>query len=44
MIDHVLVHHDLVPAITRVHVCHAIDLDISDHFPVVVDFDLGKLP
>jgi len=24
--------------------CHAIDLDISDHFPVVVDFDLGKLP
>ena len=44
MIDHVLVHHDLVPAITRVHVCHAIDLDISDHFPVVVDFDLAKLP
>ena len=44
MIDHVLVHRDLVPAITRVHVCHAIDLDISDHFPVVVDFDLGKRP
>jgi exonuclease III len=44
MIDHVLVHEDLVPAIKRVHVCHAIDLDISDHFPVVVDFDLGKLP
>jgi exonuclease III len=44
MIDHVLVHRDLVPAITRAHVCHAIDLDISDHFPVVVDFDLGKLP
>ena len=43
MIDHVLVHRDLVPAIARVHVCHAIDLDISDHFPVVVDFDLGKL-
>jgi endonuclease/exonuclease/phosphatase family metal-dependent hydrolase len=44
MIDHVLVHRDLVPAITRAHVCHAIDLDISDHFPVVVDFDLAKLP
>ena len=44
MIDHVLVHRDLVPAITRAHICHAIDLDISDHFPVVVDFDLAKLP
>ena len=44
MIDHVLVYRDLAPAITRVHVCHAIDLDISDHFPVVVDFDLAKLP
>ena len=44
MIDHVLVSRDLVPAITRAFICHAIDLDISDHFPVVVDFDLGKLP
>jgi len=44
MIDHVLVNRDLVPAITRAFICHAIDLDISDHFPVVVDFDLGKLP
>jgi endonuclease/exonuclease/phosphatase family metal-dependent hydrolase len=44
MIDHVLVHRDLVPAITRAFICHAIDLDVSDHFPVVVDFDLGKLP
>lgn len=44
MIDHVLVYRDLVPAITRAFICHAIDLDISDHFPVVVDFDLGKLP
>jgi exonuclease III len=44
MIDHVLVHRDLVPAITRAFVCHAIDLDVSDHFPVVVDFDLAKLP
>jgi len=44
MIDHVLVSRDMVPAITRAFICHAIDLDISDHFPVVVDFDLGKLP
>ena len=44
MIDHVLVYRDLVPAITRAFICHAIDLDISDHFPVVVDFDLGTLP
>jgi len=44
MIDHVLVHRDLVPAITRVFICHAIDLDISDHFPVVVDFDFGTSP
>ncbi|MFM8705230.1 MAG: endonuclease/exonuclease/phosphatase family protein [Planctomycetia bacterium] len=44
MIDHVLVHRDLVPAITRAFICHAIDLDVSDHFPVVVDFDLAKLP
>ena len=43
MIDHVLVHRDLVPALTRVFNCHAIDLDVSDHFPVVVDFDLTKL-
>ena len=43
MIDHVLVHRDLVPALTRVFICHAIDLDVSDHFPVVVDFDLTKL-
>ena len=44
MIDHVLVHRDLVPAITRVFICHAIDLDVSDHFPVVVDLDLARLP
>lgn len=44
MIDHILVHSDLTPAITRVFVCHAIDLDVSDHFPVVVDLDLARLP
>lgn len=43
MIDHVLVHRDLSPAIARVFICHATGLEISDHFPVVVDFDLAKL-
>jgi endonuclease/exonuclease/phosphatase family metal-dependent hydrolase len=40
MIDHILVHRDLAPAIERAFICHAIDLDVSDHFPVVVDFRL----
>lgn len=44
MIDHILVHRDLEPAITRAFICHAVDLDVSDHFPVVVDLDLGRLP
>lgn len=44
MIDHVLVHRDLEPAIRRAFICHALDLDVSDHFPVVVDLDLGRLP
>ena len=43
MIDHVLLHHDLAPAVTRAFICHATAGDISDHFPVVVDLDLGKL-
>ena len=40
MIDHILVHRDLAPAIARAFISHAIDLDVSDHFPVVVDFRL----
>lgn len=43
LIDHVLVPRELVPAITRAFICHAIDLDVSDHFPVVVDFDLARM-
>ena len=43
MIDHILVHKSLVPAITRAFICHAVDLDVSDHFPVVVDLDLDRL-
>jgi endonuclease/exonuclease/phosphatase family metal-dependent hydrolase len=41
MIDHILVHRDLEPAIRRAFICHATGLDTSDHFPVVVDLDLG---
>ena len=44
MIDHVLLHRDLEPAVTRAFVCHATHLDVSDHFPVVVDLDLARLP
>ncbi len=42
MIDHVLLHEELAPAVTRAFVCHATGADISDHFPVVVDLDLAK--
>ncbi len=42
MIDHILLHRDLEPAITRAFVFHAIDLDVSDHHPVVVDLDLSR--
>lgn len=43
MIDHVLLHRDLEPAVTRAFISHAADLDVSDHFPVVVDLDLARL-
>ncbi|MCE9630886.1 MAG: endonuclease/exonuclease/phosphatase family protein [Planctomycetia bacterium] len=42
MIDHILLHRDLEPAIRRAFVFHAIDLDVSDHYPVVVDLDLSR--
>lgn len=42
MIDHVLVHRELVPLVSRAFISHATDLDVSDHFPVVVDFDLTR--
>ena len=41
MIDHILVPRELEPAIRRAFICHATDLDVSDHFPVVVDLDFG---
>jgi exonuclease III len=42
LLDHVLLHRDLEPAIRRVFICHATDLDVSDHFPVVVDLEFGN--
>lgn len=44
MIDHILVPRELEPAVVRAFICHASDLDISDHFPVVVDLDLSRSP
>jgi endonuclease/exonuclease/phosphatase family metal-dependent hydrolase len=43
MIDHILLHRDLEPAVRRAFICHASGLDVSDHFPVVVDLDLARL-
>jgi exonuclease III len=42
MIDHILLPRELEPAVTRAFICHATDLDVSDHFPVVVDLDLSR--
>lgn len=43
MIDHILLPRDLAPAVTRAFISHAADLDVSDHYPVVVDLDLSRL-
>jgi endonuclease/exonuclease/phosphatase family metal-dependent hydrolase len=39
MIDHILLPRELEPSVVRAFVCHASDLDVSDHFPVVVDLE-----
>jgi len=44
MIDHILVPRELEPALVRAFICHATDLDVSDHFPVIVDLDLSRSP
>jgi exonuclease III len=44
MIDHILLPQELEPAVTRAFICHASDLETSDHFPVVVDLDLSRGP
>jgi endonuclease/exonuclease/phosphatase family metal-dependent hydrolase len=40
MIDHILLPRELEGMVRRAFICHATDLDVSDHFPVVVDLDL----
>ena len=41
LIDHILLGTQLASGITRAFICHANCLDISDHFPVIVDLDLS---
>ena len=40
MIDHVLLHRSLQPALRRAFISHVSDLRTSDHYPVVVDLEL----
>ena len=44
LIDHILLSTQLASGITRAFICHANCLDISDHFPVIVDLDLSATP
>ena len=41
LIDHILLGTQLASGITRAFICHANSLEISDHFPVIVDLDLS---
>ena len=43
LIDHILIDQRFKPGIKRAFICHASSLDISDHFPVVVDIDLSAI-
>jgi endonuclease/exonuclease/phosphatase family metal-dependent hydrolase len=40
MIDHILLPQELMPYVTRAFICHSVAMDVSDHFPVVVDLRL----
>ncbi len=42
MIDHVLLHKSLLPAVRRVFISHATDLTLSDHYPIIVDLELPR--
>jgi len=42
MIDHILLPRELMPFVTRVFISHAVSLDTSDHYPVVVDLQLPR--
>ena len=43
LIDHILLDKQLATGLKRVFICHANSLEISDHFPVVVDLDLSAI-
>ena len=43
LIDHILISKKLAEGLTRTFICHANCLEISDHFPVVVDLDLSAI-
>lgn len=43
LIDHILLDKRFIPGIRRAYICHASGLDVSDHFPVVVDLDLSTM-
>lgn len=40
MIDHVLLDRSLMPHVKRVFIDHSTNLETSDHYPIVVDFEL----
>jgi len=44
LIDHILLDQQFVPGLRRAFICHASSLEVSDHFPVVVDLDLSVVP
>ncbi|NBP88040.1 MAG: endonuclease/exonuclease/phosphatase family protein [Planctomycetia bacterium] len=44
LIDHILLDQRFVPGLRRAFICHASSLEVSDHFPVVVDLDLSVVP
>ena len=41
MIDHILLPNQLAAGVRKVLISHATGLDTSDHYPVIVDIDLG---
>ncbi|MBT6458690.1 MAG: hypothetical protein HOK57_02590, partial [Planctomycetaceae bacterium] len=43
LIDHILIDQRFTVGIKRAFICHASSLDISDHFPVIVDIDLSAI-
>ena len=43
LIDHILLSKELATGLKRAFICHANSLEISDHFPVVVDLDLSAI-